>query len=161
MTNKKYILEENILDKNNQLIEYGHDHAIESWDTLPNEEEVKSRIQASAFACWNNKKAFTCQYALIEVEADKEGELFGECKILKRFKYEIDKARKNTLDSLLHEEFICHVKSCESWDDIEPEEYASHLEDIGLNYYKYDDPDMMFQDYKQAVKNLIVEIEEY
>ena len=161
MTNKKYILEEIILDKNNKVVGELYNHAMESWDVLPDEEELKDRIKNSISACLCDRKAIICQYTLFEVETDKEGEIFGEWEMLRRFKYTIDRARKNRLKILLHEKFIDYVESCESWNDIEPEEYASHLEDVGLNYYSYDDPDIMFQDYKKAVEGLTVRIEEY
>lgn len=76
---KKYLLEEIILDHNNDLIEFGHDHCIES---------------------------------------------------------------------------------CDSWSDVEAYEYIDHLEDLGLDYHKYDDPDMMWTDYLKAVEALGVNIEE-
>ncbi|MGP1402629.1 MAG: hypothetical protein ACTTKY_00600 [Catonella sp.] len=158
---KKYILEENILDKNSRLIEYGHDHVIESWDTLPDEEELFSVINGSICRYKKDKKAYTCCYTLQVVNVDEGGYVIGEWEGLRYFRYEIDKARKNKSEYEYQTEFISYVESCESWDDIEPEEYASHLEDVGLNYYSYDDPDMMFQDYKKAVEGLTVKIEEY
>lgn len=161
MTSKKYILEENILDKNNQLIEYGHDHCIEQWSELPNEEELFSGINRSIHRYRKDKKAYTCCYTLQVVNVDEDGYIIGEWEGLRYFRYQIDKARKNKSEYEYQTEFISFVESCESWADIEPEEYASHLEDVGLNYYSYDDPDMMFQDYKKAVEGLIVKIEEY
>lgn len=159
--NKKYILEENILDKNNNLIEYGHDHAIESWDTLPDEEKLFAGINRSIHRYWKDKKAYTCCYTLQVVNVDEGGYAIAECECLRYFRYQIDKARKNKSEYEYQQEFISYVESCESWSDMEPEEYASHLEDVGLNYYSYDDPDIMFEDYKRAVEGLIVEIEEY
>ena len=161
MTLKKYILVENILDKNNRLIEYGHDHAIEVWYTLPDEEDIKWWIEDSIEKYFKDKKACTGHYTIEVVRIGEDGYEVGEWEILRRFKCEIAKARKITSEYEYQAAFIYDVESCETWDDIEPEEYASHLEDVGLDYYKYDDPDIMFSDYKKAVEGLTVEIEEY
>ena len=161
MATKKYGLIENILDKNDNLIEYGHDHCIEVWYTLPSEEDIKWWIEDSIEKYFKDKKACTGHYTIEVIGRDEDGFEVGEWETLRRFKCEIAKARKNKSEYEYHAKFIYNVESCESWDDIEPEEYASHLEDVGLNYYSYDDPDIMFSDYKKAVEGLTVRIEEY
>lgn len=49
------------------------------------------------------------------------------------------------------EDFIGMVEEAEFWDMIEPEIYEKALEDVGLNYGDYDDPDMMWGDFLKAV----------
>ena len=86
MTNKKYILEKIILNKNNNLIEYGHNHAIESWDTLPDEEELFAGINRSIHRYRKDKKACTCYYTLQVVNVDEDGYIIDEWEDLRYFR---------------------------------------------------------------------------
>lgn len=51
-------------------------------------------------------------------------------------------------------EFIKRVEDANAWDEIEPEEYIKELEIVGLNYYDYDDPDVMWEEYLNAIQVL-------
>ena len=50
------------------------------------------------------------------------------------------------------EDFIGIVEEAEFWDMIEPEIYEKALEDVGLNYSDYDDPDMMWDDFLKTAR---------
>ena len=51
-------------------------------------------------------------------------------------------------------DFIKRVENANTWDEIEPEEYIKELEIVGLNYYDYDDPDVMWEEYLNAIQVL-------
>ena len=51
------------------------------------------------------------------------------------------------------EEFIEEVESAESWDMIDAEIYEKALEEAGLDYSNYDDPDTMWEDFLNKVSN--------
>lgn len=95
MTTKKYMLDEMIIDKFDKVIEYGQNHYIKIWDELPTEEEIRNAIKDSIRSQWEFKHAWVCEYTLVEGHIDEEGYTMGGLKYLKKFKYEIDKARKN------------------------------------------------------------------
>ena len=158
---KKYLLEEIILDHNNDLIEFGHDHCIEKWDQLPEEVDILSAVNRSIDSYRKNKNVNFCTYNFYVADVDEDGYTVGEWKRLKEFQYDLNRARVIGDEvRQYHEEFISFVESCDSWSDIEAYEYIEHLEDLGLDYHKYDDPDMMWADYLKAVKALEVNIEE-
>lgn len=158
---KKYLLEEIILDHNNDLIEFGHDHCIEKWDQLPEEVDILSAVNRSIDSYRKNKNVNFCTYNFYVADVDEDGYTVGEWKRLKEFQYDLNRARVIGDEvRQYHEEFISFVESCDSWSDIEAYEYIDHLEDLGLDYHKYDDPDMMWADYLKAVKALEVNIEE-
>lgn len=48
--------------------------------------------------------------------------------------------------------FYEKVEALDFWDFVEPEEYAKFLELVGLDYYSYDDPDLMWDDYEKILK---------
>lgn len=50
------------------------------------------------------------------------------------------------------EEFIEAVEEQETWDMTEPEAYREALDDYGLDFDSYDDPDMMWSDFLEAVE---------
>jgi len=50
------------------------------------------------------------------------------------------------------EEFIDRVEGSDSWDMIEPEIYEKALEDVGLDYSAYSDPDIMWKDFLKQIK---------
>ena len=50
------------------------------------------------------------------------------------------------------EEFIKVVESTDMWSDIKAEVYEKALEEFGLDYSSYDDPDEMWSDFLEAVK---------
>lgn len=54
-------------------------------------------------------------------------------------------------DYISVDEFINIVEEADFWDVIEPEIYEKALEDVGLNYGDYDDPDIMWDDFLKAV----------
>lgn len=56
-------------------------------------------------------------------------------------------------ENITHAEFADYVENCTMWDDIEPEIYESALDDVGLDYHSYDDPDEMWEDYLKAMEN--------
>lgn len=51
------------------------------------------------------------------------------------------------------EEFIAEVETSNMWNDIGSEVYEFALEQVGLDYNNYDDPDEMWDDYLEAVEN--------
>lgn len=158
---KKYLLEEIILDHNNNLIEFGHDHCIEKWDQLPEEVDILSAINRSIDGYRKNKNVNICTYNFYEADVDEDGYTVGEWKRLNEYQYDLNRARViNDEIRQYHEEFISFVESCDSWSDVEAYEYIDHLEDLGLDYHKYGDPDVMWGAYKSAVANLEIKIEE-
>lgn len=50
-------------------------------------------------------------------------------------------------------EFIEIVEEADAWDAIDAEIYESALAEVGLEYKNYDDPDEMWEDFLEAVKN--------
>lgn len=60
---------------------------------------------------------------------------------------------KSDYENITHEEFIEIVENSNMWNDIGGEIYESALEDFGLDANKYDDPDTMWEDYLEAVRN--------
>ncbi len=157
---KKYLLEEVLLDSRGELFEPGYDHCIEKWVKVPDKEDVYFWINESIQKYWKEKKVANCSYTLYEAEVDENGDSIGEWEPLKYYKFDIAKARKNKDWKEYHEDFIKEVDGAEFWSDIEVDEYVSHLEDLNLDYHKYDDPDMMWADYLKAVEALEVNIEE-
>lgn len=157
---KKYLLEEMLSGSRGELFEPGYDHCIEKWSKMPDKEDVYFWINESIKKYWKEKKVADCSYTLYEAEVDENGDSIGDWEPLKYYKFDIAKARKNKDWKEYHEDFIKEVDSAEFWSDIEVDEYVSHLEDLGLDYHKYDDPDMMWVDYLKAVEALDVNIEE-
>lgn len=158
---KKYLLEEIILDHNNDLIEFGHDHCIEKWDQLPEEIDILIAVNRSIDGYRKNKNVNFCTYNFYEADVDEDGYTVGEWKRLEEYQYDLKLARVNAdVVRQYHKEFISFVESCDSWSDVEAYEYIDHLEDLNLDYHKYDDPDMMWADYLKAVEALDVNIEE-
>lgn len=51
------------------------------------------------------------------------------------------------------DEFIEIVENSDMWDDFDSEIYESALDDVGLDYHNYDDPDKMWDDFLEAVRN--------
>lgn len=49
------------------------------------------------------------------------------------------------------EEFIRIVEESDRWDSIDVEIYQKALEDVGLDYSDYDDPNVMWNDFLKAV----------
>lgn len=47
--------------------------------------------------------------------------------------------------------FIRKVENVDNWNDIEIKEYQDNLADYGLDYNSYDDPDIMWNDFLNAV----------
>lgn len=45
------------------------------------------------------------------------------------------------------EEFVNKVENADMWDDFEPEVYEYFLDQAGLDYKSFDDPDMMWEAY--------------
>lgn len=151
----KYLLEENLIALDGFGIEPGYDHCIESWTETPKEEDIIFWIKESINKYWKRKDIKKINFTLYKVDTNDEEK---EWETLKEYSYEIDKARKNKFWIEYHNEFIELVEKAEFWSDIEPEDYISHLEDFDLNYYSYDDPDLMWNDYIKKVKELEVEI---
>lgn len=158
---KKYLLEEILLDSRGELFEPGYDHCIEKWDQLPEEVDILTAVNRSIDGYRKNKNVSFCTYNFYEADVDEDGCTVGEWKRLEEYQYDLKRARVNAdVVRRYHEEFISFVESCDSWSDVEAYEYIDHLEDLGLCYHKYDDPDMMWADYLKAVKALDVNIEE-
>lgn len=157
----KYVLEEILSNSKGELFEPGYDHCIEKWVKVPDKENVYFWINESIQKYWKEKKVVKCSYTLYEVEVDENGDSIGEWKPLKYYNFDIKKARKNKDLMEYHNEFIELVEKEDFWSNIEPEEYISHLEEFNLDYYNYDDPDLMWEDYVKKVKELKVEIKEY
>lgn len=151
----KYLLEENLIGLNDSVVELGYDHCIESWDQIPKEEDILFWIKESINKYWKRKDVKNINFTLYKVDTNDEEK---EWETLKEYSYDIDKARKNKFWIEYHNEFIEAVGKAEFWSDIEPEDYISHLEDFDLDYYSYDDPDSMWNDYIKKVKELEVEI---
>ena len=149
----KYLLEENLIALDNFGIEPGYDHCIESWNELPKEEDIIFWIKESINKYWKRKNVKNINFTLYKVDTNDEEK---EWDIIREYSYEIDKARKNKFGIEYHNEFIELVEKAEFWSDIEPEDYISHLEDFDLDYYSYDDPDSMWNDYIKKVKELEV-----
>lgn len=55
-------------------------------------------------------------------------------------------------ENVTHEEFIEIVENSNMWNDIDAEIYESALEEVGLDYSQYKDPDLMWEDYLEAVR---------
>ena len=55
--------------------------------------------------------------------------------------------------NITFEEFIEAVEASDTWDFIDSEVYESALKDVGLDYKDYVDPDKMWEDFLEAVKN--------
>ena len=55
-------------------------------------------------------------------------------------------------DYVTVEDFIDRVEGSDSWDMIEPEIYEKALEDVGLDYNAYTDPDIMWKDFLKQIK---------
>lgn len=53
-------------------------------------------------------------------------------------------------DYLTVEEFIEEVENANIWNDIDAEVYEKALEEYGLDYSSYDDPDKMWEDFLKA-----------
>lgn len=51
-------------------------------------------------------------------------------------------------------EFIDLVENLNTWDQLEPHVYRTALETVGFDYNSYDDPDVMFNDFKEKVEFL-------
>lgn len=51
------------------------------------------------------------------------------------------------------EQFIEEVENQDSWDDTDAEVYEEALEEYGLDYSDYDDPERMWNDFLKASKN--------
>lgn len=151
----KYLLEENLIALDDFSIEPGYDHCIESWNELPKEEDIIFWIKESINKYWKRKDVKNINFTLYKVDANDEEK---EWETLKEYSYELEKARKNKFWIEYHNEFIEAVEKSDFWSDIEPEDYISHLEDFDLDYYSYDDPDSMWNDYIKKVKELEVEI---
>ncbi len=154
---KKYLLEENVVNANDEIVELGYDHCIATWTSLPGVDDIDYWIKESINKHWKNRKVNECYYTLYEVDANSPDE---EWSMLKQYSYEIDKARTNKNTIEYHKEFIDYVDSFDNWSDVETYEYEDHLEDVGLNYNNYDDPDMMWESYKKAIVNLEVKVKE-
>lgn len=56
-------------------------------------------------------------------------------------------------DYITVDEFIEAVEETDMWSDIEAEVYAEALDEYGLDYSSYDDPDTMWNDFLKAVDN--------
>ena len=158
---KKYLLEEILLDHNNDLIEFGHDHYIEKWDQLPEEIDILIAVDRCINGYRKNKNVNFCTYNFYEADVDKDGCTVRERKRLEEYQYDLKRARVNAdVVRQYHKVFISFVESCDSLLDVEAYEYIDHIEDLGLDYHKYDDLDMMWADYLKAVEALDVNIEE-
>lgn len=59
---------------------------------------------------------------------------------------------KDDFEALTFGRFIEVIESKGSWDDVDAEVYRSVLEDAGLDYDSYDDPDKMWDDFLEAVE---------
>ena len=59
---------------------------------------------------------------------------------------------KSECENITHEEFIEIVENSNAWNGIDAEIYESALEDVGLDYSQYEDPDLMWEDYLEAVR---------
>ena len=158
---KKYLLEEVLLDHNNDLIEFGHVHYIEKWDQLPEEIDILTAVNRGINGYRKNKNVNFCTYNFYEADVDKDGYTAGERKILEEYQYDLKRAREIAVEvRQYHKEFISFVESCDSLSDVEAYEYIDHVEDLGLDYHKYDSLDMMWADYLKAVEALDINIEE-
>lgn len=51
-------------------------------------------------------------------------------------------------------EFIARVEKAERWDDIEAQEYRKALEEVDLDYDAYDDHEIMWDDFLEAVDSM-------
>lgn len=151
----KYLLEENLIALDGFGIEPGYDHCITSWTELPKEEYIMFWIKESINKYWKRKNIKKINFTLYKADTNDEEK---EWEIVKEYSYEIDKAQRNKSWIEYHNEFIETVEKEEFWSNIEPEDYISHLEDFNLDYYNYDDPDLMWKDYVKNVKELEVEI---
>lgn len=58
----------------------------------------------------------------------------------------------NDYREMTTQEFIEEVENQDSWDDTDVEVYREALDNYGLNYDNYTDPDQMWNDFKQAVE---------
>lgn len=112
-------------------------------------------IKESINKYWKRKNIKKINFTLYKADTNDEEK---EWEIVKEYSYEIDKARRNKSWIEYHNEFIETVEKEEFWSNIEPEDYISHLEHFNLDYYNYDDPDLMWKDYVKKVKELEVEI---
>ena len=151
----KYLLEENLIDLDGYGIEPGYNHCIESWIEIPKEGDILFWIKESINKYWKRKSVKKITFTVYKVDTNDEEK---EWETLKKYSYDIDKARKNKFEIEYHNEFIELVEKAEFWSDIEPEDYISHLENFDLNYYSYDDPDSMWKNYVKKVKELEVKI---
>lgn len=52
--------------------------------------------------------------------------------------------------ALTIEEMISYIDSLDSWSDLDAEGYEYLCDELGLDYHKYDDPDKLFDDIKEA-----------
>lgn len=158
---KKYLLEEVLLDHNNDLIEFGHVHYIEKWDQLPEEIDILTAVNRGIDGYRKNKNINFCTYNFYEADVGEDGHIVGEQRKLEEYQYNLKRGREiGDMVRQYHKEFISFVESCDSWSDVEAYEYIDHLEDLGLDYHKYDDPDMMWADYLKAVEALDANIGE-
>lgn len=55
-------------------------------------------------------------------------------------------------DYVTVEDFIEQVENADTWDEVEPEIYVQALEDVGLDYAAYDDPDILWRDFLKQIK---------
>lgn len=60
----------------------------------------------------------------------------------------------NDYECLTVEEFIEEVESAETWDMIDSEVYEKALEDMGLDYNSYNDPDEMWESFLEKAKHI-------
>lgn len=58
----------------------------------------------------------------------------------------------NDYREMTTQEFIEEVENQDSWDDTDAEVYEEALEECGLDYSDYDDPERMWGDFLKAVK---------
>lgn len=52
-------------------------------------------------------------------------------------------------------EFEERVEMADTWDEIEADEYKEMLEWVELDYDSYDDPDEMWDDFKETLANVV------
>ncbi|WAW15308.1 hypothetical protein [Peptostreptococcus equinus] len=52
-------------------------------------------------------------------------------------------------------EFEERVEMADTWDEIEADEYKEMLEWVELDYTSYSDPDEMWDDFKEALSNVV------
>lgn len=62
------------------------------------------------------------------------------------------KADLGSYEYITIEDFIETVESSDRWDDIEADVYRKALEEVGLEYDSYDDPDFMWDDFLKVAK---------